>query len=152
MFVPRSYQHRLYYHILYLTAFKITYSHFSRPLHVTVSLPWHPYMRPVITYYGIDVAHEESLFMVFIVSLTNMSNDMSSCMCRPYDHCDHQGLLLLLWINFNPRLNNHTQYKVWDEITYLFSNFEVWWWVSNFIPQFTEHLNIFHAVIELKPC
>ena len=48
---------------------------------------------------------------------------------------------ILTWIR------NQIHYKVWDEITYPFSNFnsctvEVWEWVSYFIPYFTEHVTI----------
>ena len=42
-------------------------------------------------------------------------------------------------------ISNYIHYKVWDEITYPFSNFnsatvEVWEWISNFIPHFTGHM------------
>ena len=34
-------------------------------------------------------------------------------------------ILLLTWFNFNPRMDkNHIHYKVWDEITYSFLNFD----------------------------
>ena len=43
----------------------------------------------------------------------------------------HLGPFLSTWIS------NYTHYKVWDEITYPFPNFnEVWEWMSNFIPHF----------------
>ena len=51
------------------------------------------------------------------------------------------GPLLLTW--FNPFIltwvSNYIHYKVWDEITYPFPNFngaavEVWEWISNFTP------------------
>ena len=56
----------------------------------------------------------------------------------PYKH----GLTLIpAWIN------NYTYYKVWDEISYPFPNFngytvtiEVWEWICNFIPHFTGHV------------
>ena len=40
-----------------------------------------------------------------------------------------------------PWINNHIHYKVWDEITYPFPNFnsatvEVWEWISNLIAHF----------------
>ena len=40
---------------------------------------------------------------------------------------------------------NNIHYKVWDEITYLFPNFngvtvEVWEWISNFIPYFAGYV------------
>ena len=54
------------------------------------------------------------------------------------------GPLLLRWISFNPSewISNYTHYKVWDEIIYHFqtSMVEVWKWISNFIPHFTEHM------------
>ena len=42
-------------------------------------------------------------------------------------------------------MSNHIHCKVWNEITYAFSNFngatiEVWQWISNFIPHFNEHV------------
>ena len=48
--------------------------------------------------------------------------------------------LLLIWIKFDPSIDNdYIDYKVWAEITYPFPNFnsatfEVWEWISNFIP------------------
>ena len=47
--------------------------------------------------------------------------------------------LLLTWIS------NFIHYKMWDEITHTFPNFngcaiDVWEWISNFIPHFTVHV------------
>ena len=44
-----------------------------------------------------------------------------------------------------PLISNYTQLRIWDEITYTFSNFnrttiEVLEWMSNFIPHFTGHM------------
>ena len=44
------------------------------------------------------------------------------------------------------RISNQIHDKVQDEITYFFPNFssavfEVWKWISNFIPLITEHYN-----------
>ena len=59
------------------------------------------------------------------------------------------GPLLLTWTNFDLRRtlisSNYIHYKVWDEITYPFSNFntstvEVWEWIRNFNPHFTGHV------------
>ena len=53
---------------------------------------------------------------------------------------DSQGPLLLIWFNFLLSIEkNHMRSKVWDEITYPFSNFngctvEVLEWKSNLIP------------------
>ena len=51
----------------------------------------------------------------------------------------HGLTLIPAWIN------NYTHYKVWDEITYPFPNFnggtvEVWEWINNFTPHFTGHV------------
>ena len=49
-------------------------------------------------------------------------------------------------INFNPSMDTiYIHYKVWNEITYPFSNFngvtvEVCKWISNFIAHFTKHV------------
>ena len=57
-----------------------------------------------------------------------------------------RGSFSLTWNNFNPAwISRHIHYKVWDEITYSFPNFnggtvEVWEWISNFIPHFIGHL------------
>ena len=44
-------------------------------------------------------------------------------------------------------ISNYTHYKVCDKITYPFPNFngctEVWEWISNLIPYFTEHVIIY---------
>ena len=58
------------------------------------------------------------------------------------------GPLLLTWINFIPSMDKWFHlffFKVWDEITYPFPNFnsctvEVWEWISNFKPHFTGHV------------
>ena len=47
--------------------------------------------------------------------------------------------------NNKPKISNYIHDKVWNEITYTFSNFngaavEVWEWISNFFPQFTAHV------------
>ena len=55
------------------------------------------------------------------------------------------GGILLTWINFNPSMDTYyIHYKMWQEITYPFPNFngcnvEVWEWIiiSNFIPPYT---------------
>ena len=51
----------------------------------------------------------------------------------------------LLLALFSARISKYTLYKVWDEITYLFPNFngctfDVWELASNFIPRFTGHV------------
>ena len=49
------------------------------------------------------------------------------------------GFPLRPWLNLNPSMiSNHIHYKVWEEITYPFPNFngcanEVWEWISNLI-------------------
>ena len=50
------------------------------------------------------------------------------------------GLTLIL-----PWISNYIHHKVWDKLTYPFTNFnnaavEVWEWISNFIPHFTWHV------------
>ena len=42
-------------------------------------------------------------------------------------------------------MSNYIHYEMWDEITFLFPNFngctiEVWEWIHNFIPHFTGHV------------
>ena len=44
-------------------------------------------------------------------------------------------------------MNNYIYYTEWDEIIYLFQNFnsatiEVWVWISNFIPYLIKHVII----------
>ena len=46
------------------------------------------------------------------------------------------------------RQRNYIHYKMWDEVTHPFPNFnvctlKVWEWISNFIPHCTEHLIIY---------
>ena len=53
-------------------------------------------------------------------------------------------------------ISNYINYKVWDEITYPFPNFngytvEVWEWISNFIPHFTGHM-ITYPCLKLIHC
>ena len=31
----------------------------------------------------------------------------------------HQGPLLVIWVNFNPSINNYIHYKVWDEVSFM---------------------------------
>ena len=72
----------------------------------------------------------------------NHWNSPINCMLMPL--LGHLGPLLLTWINFIPAwISYHLPSKVWDEITYAYSNFngctiEVWEWISNFFP----HLKI----------
>ena len=70
-------------------------------------------------------------------------------------HIDHlytkmfPGAPLLTWINFNSSMiSNYFYYKVWDEITCPFPNFngctvDVWDRFSNFIRHFTGHVITF---------
>ena len=51
----------------------------------------------------------------------------------------HGLILILAWIS------NYIHYNAWDEIIYSFPNFngapvDIWEWISNFIPHFTEHV------------
>ena len=59
-------------------------------------------------------------------------------------------------------INNHIHYEVWAENIYPFSNFnstgiEIWEWISNFVPQSTEHVIIYpcwdqsYSVLERGP-
>ena len=48
-------------------------------------------------------------------------------------------------------ISNYIHYKVWDEITYLFPNFnsatvEVWEWISYFIPHFIGRVIIYPSL------
>ena len=66
-----------------------------------------------------------------MIKMTTWELSVSVLFCYP-------GPLLLTWINCNPIIH----YKMWDEITYPFPNFngctvEVWEWISNIIPHFT---------------
>ena len=63
-------------------------------------------------------------------------------LCADTALCKTGGLSLTCF-NFNP--SNSIHYKVWNEITYPFPNFnsatvEVWERISNFIPHFTRHM------------
>ena len=55
-------------------------------------------------------------------------------------------------------ISNRTHYKVWDEITYPFQNFngavvEFWEWIGNYIPHFIGNVIIhIHAGIKVNPC
>ena len=56
------------------------------------------------------------------------------------------GPLWLIWYNLiSAWINHYIHYKVWDEMTYPFVNFndeavEILEWISNFIPYFTGHV------------
>ena len=50
---------------------------------------------------------------------------------------------------------NDIHYRVWDEITYPFTNFngtavEVWGWISYFVPHFTRHVITYHVGIKVN--
>ena len=64
--------------------------------------------------------------------------------------------LLKTWANFDQHgltliqawLSKYMHYNAWDEIIFLFPNFncctiEIWEWISNFIPHFTGHMIIY---------
>ena len=60
--------------------------------------------------------------------------------CQP---CQQEPPLRLIWIP--AWISDYTHFKVWNEITYPFPNFnsctiEVWEWISNFIPHFAGHM------------
>ena len=70
-------------------------------------------------------------------------------------------ILSRLWVvgafqfNLWGPLSNHMPCKMQWEITYSFPNFNgctvnVWEWISNFMPLFTEYV-IYHAGIKIKP-
>ena len=51
-------------------------------------------------------------------------------------------------------ISNYIHYKMWDEITYLFPNFNgaavgVWEWIGNFVPHFTGYV-IIHPCYDLS--
>ena len=53
-------------------------------------------------------------------------------------------------------INTDIHYKVWDEITNPFPNFNgatvaVWEWISNFIPHFTGMWLLIHDVNKISP-
>ena len=61
----------------------------------------------------------------------------------------HRLTLISTWIS------NHMPSKVWDEITYPFSNFdgcivEVWEWISNFIPHFYDCYHLSMLILKLN--
>ena len=56
-----------------------------------------------------------------------------------------------------PEEIDYMNYKVWDEITYLFLTFsgatnEVWEWISNFILHLLGKWLINHGGIKVNPC
>ena len=68
----------------------------------------------------------------------------------------HQWPLLLTWLPLiSVWMSNYSHYKLWNEITHPFPNFngytvEVWEWISNFIQYFIAH--VIHALsIDLDP-
>ena len=66
---------------------------------------------------------------------------------KPFHY--HGSTLIPAWIS------NHMASKVWNEITYLFVNFndatiEVWEWISNFIPHLT--MDVIIILVGIKAC
>ena len=64
---------------------------------------------------------------------------------------------LLTWIKFNASMNKKLHYKVWDEITYPFPNFNgatvyVWEWISNLNHSLLSMWLLRHAGVEVKSC
>ena len=63
-----------------------------------------------------------------------------------------QGLTLI-----QAYISNYTQYKVWNEIIYSFSNYngatiEFCEWMRNFLPVFTGHVFIRDFPLHMKAC
>ena len=58
-------------------------------------------------------------------------------MCWSPQQTKQEGPLLLTWINFDPRMVNYINYKVWYE------TIEVWEWISHFIIHFTGHVSTY---------
>ena len=73
-----------------------------------------------------------------IVGTGDICRDFTAAlmMMPEVEHKVSEHTLLPAWIS------NYIHYKVWDEITYPFPNFnvEVWEWISNFIPHFIGHV------------
>ena len=58
---------------------------------------------------------------------------------------------------FRAWISNYIHYKMWEEITYPFPDFngatvEVWEWINNFIPHFPGMWLLIHGGIKGKPC
>ena len=93
-------------------------------------------------------------FRYIFVDFTGVCIIVSSCMFCGMSQINvnsldlHSFIYSFLWnIVIFTWISNYMPSKVWDEITYPFSNFngctvEVWEWISHFIPHFTWHVII----------
>ena len=94
-----------------------------------------------VNWRGICYQYEIDLWCLFCFFVKKVTFDWSYC--DPCHIPKLPGPLLLTWIDLIPAwISNYIHYKVWDEITYPFPNFngctvEVWEWITNFIPHFT---------------
>ena len=83
--------------------------------------------------------------------LDNQSGDINMNRDTIASFYKHGLTLIPTWIS------NYSHYEVWDEITYLFLNFngavnKVWEWLSDFIPHFPGHVIIYPCGIRFIPC
>ena len=88
--------------------------------------------------YGAALLQHDLVYFIvvykWLLEKWNINSTLNACMTAP-------NILLQTWFNLNLAwTNNHILCKMWEEITYLYPNFNsVWEWISNFIQHFIGH-------------
>ena len=127
--------------------FQVGETDLTRPNHSHLVFLWGVGIRHVFYSWWRRIIENFSVLPVFCLPpITNGFLSQRVDNTKPFDTiCPfyYHGLTLIpAWIS------NYTDYNVRDEITYPFLNFngatvEVWEWISNFTPCFTEHMIIY---------
>ena len=99
------------------------------------------YLTPNKTWQSMSYEHNSWVKLYFLIQSLIDHYNTSLYKCHNGNVWIHMMCilwpLLLMWFNFNHAwISNYFHYKVWDEITYPFLNFnsytvEVWEWISN---------------------
>ena len=104
------------------------------------------YLHVTDTIQDLQAPHHDPLNVHQIINMFQWSLHHFFYPMNPRSSSDCSGPFYQHDLTLTPAwISNHIHYKMWDEITYPFPNFnsctvEVWEWISNFIPHFIRHV------------